>query len=95
LPPVTRQAAVTDQNEAAADRSSAANPSQPAAAANNEPDPPPENIRDEFTSGGNTKKFIIKIFLGSTMWSVRVRDFVSRALIDNHCVVGKTRGSQC
>lgn len=47
--------AVTERNEAAAERRSAANPSQAFAAANVGPDPGPENIRPEFTSGGDTE----------------------------------------
>jgi hypothetical protein len=57
----------TDPNEVAADCSSAANPSHARAAASIGPEPAPENIRDEFTSGRNTRKFIITAPLDSRM----------------------------
>jgi hypothetical protein len=47
-----------DPNNAAVNRSSAANPSQAAAAANIESDPTPVCIRSELTSGGITTKSI-------------------------------------
>ena len=58
---------VTDLNEAAAEPSSLASPSQAAAAASIGPDPAPANIRPELISGGNTTK-VINSHL-SVVWS--------------------------
>jgi hypothetical protein len=53
---------VTDENDCAAELSSADNPSQAAAACSNGPEPAPANISAELVSGGNSEKFIVFAF---------------------------------
>ncbi|ETW25270.1 hypothetical protein MGAST_03535 [Mycobacterium gastri 'Wayne'] len=49
---------VIEENDSAAESSSAANAFQATAASNMGAEPAPEKIRAEFISGGNTKKFM-------------------------------------
>ena len=58
---------VTDENEAVAELSSRASSFQPDAAANSGSEPAPANISPEFSSGGNTKKFM-GIYPGQLRW---------------------------